>query len=311
VLSNDDLYPLGLTIKRLPIVLTTKTGGHHRRVDEIDKLNLADNALVREANWSYLAEKLGRFPLVDLNLDKNGIGREGCQALIPLLTKKGSTLEALYMNQNCLDDECVDMLVEALGKNTALRTLQLRKNLITSTGESRLLKMLGDDTNTNFDSIYLANKTLRILRLDNERDPLKTLLDCNRKDAEYHAGRQKIWFTQFNKKHIDLEPFLDMDVKYLPTLLSWFTMGCDSKGRRRFRNIYNSEQERLQHTFCLARDWNVPALFGHLSADRARIVELEELVKTLKIENSELKEENRVLKEQASGMPDSKRKRKC
>ncbi len=72
----------------------------------------------------------------------NEIRREGCLALGALLKKSECVLHSLYLMHNCLDDECISILIHGLAKNNSLKMLDLRCNAVTRTGWQNLFIFL-------------------------------------------------------------------------------------------------------------------------------------------------------------------------
>ena len=95
-----------------------------------------------------------------LYLDGTGIGRNGCASLARLLESQDTNLEYLWLTDNAIDDESVDILVNSLTKNTKLRTIGLVRNSgITAEGWSALLKFVCDGS--SIDNVTKSSNTLR------------------------------------------------------------------------------------------------------------------------------------------------------
>ena len=83
--------------------------------------------------------------LSDLNLSSNSIGPDGCLGLAQILQKQNTTLRSLRLNHNNINDEAVQILVNALRNNTSLTSIELEGNEeITKEGLSSLLKLVND-----------------------------------------------------------------------------------------------------------------------------------------------------------------------
>ncbi|KAL9187728.1 hypothetical protein ACHAXT_006106 [Thalassiosira profunda] len=321
ILTDEERFPVELSVKRVPRTQKKEKQSSDPR-EEIDQLSLQGNSLLWEVDWNIFVGRLLQFTfLKELNLDRNWIGRDGCRALTTLL--RAGPLEWLSLKQNRLDDECITMIVEALKHNTTLTNLYLNSNDgITGRGQDDLFDLIGNTTSIN--DMYLSNHTIRCLNwdcvdsayytADDASSELRVLLGFNRYRNDFDPGRQKVWCRYFCNKRLDLTPLLEMDIAIIPHLLAWITMLHGSEGKRRFRPQFSGEGEHIRHVQHIVRDWNVPALFGFLSADRSRIIELEEIVRSLKAEvgklkkqNNELREENCALK--GEGTDSLKRKR--
>ena len=275
-----------------------------------NKLDLSDGILQLNKNWGHLMSGLSQLHLLEnLDLSKNHIGRDGCEALATLLEKENSVLKCLSLTKTRIDNECISVIVNALRNNKTLEKLNLSKNKrITESGWKCILDLICDSTSIN--STYLSNHTLQGLGVDLLRlaqstnsSELQTVL-CrltrmlsNNEFCSAFAARRKIWDTHFDECTFDLQPFLDMDVKIMPHLISWMT-----------RNIVRS----CSNIYYFIKNWDVPVLFGFPSAESerigSRITELESLVKKLRLKNTELREENQALK--AGDGSNLKRRRK-
>ncbi len=83
--------------------------------------------------------------LTELRLCNNRINADGCRELTKLLQGGDSTLTELSLDGNEIDDEGVDILVDALRTNTTLEALNLRRNKkISKQGQIMLLKLVND-----------------------------------------------------------------------------------------------------------------------------------------------------------------------
>ncbi|EOD29108.1 hypothetical protein EMIHUDRAFT_365906 [Emiliania huxleyi CCMP1516] len=106
----------------------------------LEKLNLCKNEIGDEGCQALAAAlgKEGAAPrLKTLKLESNEIGDEGCEALAAALGKEGAALrlEELWLDGNKIGDEGCEALAAALGKEGAaprLETLNLRWNKINS-----------------------------------------------------------------------------------------------------------------------------------------------------------------------------------
>ena len=66
--------------------------------------------------------------LVELDIEDNEIGAEGCGAIAFSLKKDGVCLKSLSLSQNCVTEEGGIELCQALEKNKSLRELKLAAN---------------------------------------------------------------------------------------------------------------------------------------------------------------------------------------
>mgnify|MGYP002834873044 FL=1 len=103
-----------------------------------------------------LAAALPRFErLVELNLNRNQIGNEGCKALSEALRVHGS-ITVLEMTNNLIGDEGAMSIAVALSENTSkISTLDLVENCISDEGAKALA------------TLCAASKSLTFLNISN------------------------------------------------------------------------------------------------------------------------------------------------
>eukprot|EP00984_Skeletonema_dohrnii_P037993 scaffold40711_cov105-Skeletonema_dohrnii-CCMP3373.AAC.1 len=83
--------------------------------------------------------------LENLNLCGNNINPDGCRELTKLLLKEDTTLQDLHLRENNIDDEGVEILVNALRNNTSLTRLSLDANeKISKKGIGLMLRLVND-----------------------------------------------------------------------------------------------------------------------------------------------------------------------
>ncbi|KAK1746114.1 leucine-rich repeat protein [Skeletonema marinoi] len=98
-----------------------------------------------------------------LHLSGNGISTDGCRGLAKLLQGDNSTLRELWLSENEIDDEGVEILVDALQNNTSLETLNLRDNEISVEGMKACLRLVNDISSIN--ATLQTNHTLTSLHV--------------------------------------------------------------------------------------------------------------------------------------------------
>ena len=97
--------------------------------------------------------------LKDLFLDDNNISVDGCRGLARLLMGDNATLESLSLRRNQIDDNGVELLVDALKSNSSLKELYLLGNTaITKRGKISLLKLVNDIS--SIEATLQSNHTL-------------------------------------------------------------------------------------------------------------------------------------------------------
>ena len=139
-----------------------------------------------------------------LSLSRNSINADGCREISKLLQGGDSTLTALSLVDNKIDDERVAILVDALQSNKSLKYLDLGGNDgISNQGQLMLLKLVNDISSIK--ATLQSNHTLIGLSLKNidgtDRDDIQLQIDIavaiNRYDPG-NAGRVKVIHTQLN-----------------------------------------------------------------------------------------------------------------
>ena len=97
----------------------------------------------------------------------NGISTDGCRGLAKLLQGDNSTLRELWLSENEIDDEGVEILVDALQNNTSLETLNLTDNEISVEGMKACLRLVNDISSIN--ATLQTNHTLTSLHVKEKR----------------------------------------------------------------------------------------------------------------------------------------------
>jgi hypothetical protein len=90
------------------------------RKSRLERIDFSNNS-IRDTSAATLLNGFNEMPglcyLLELCLARNEIGLVGCTALCNLLTNSKSNIQYLDLRGNCLDDECIDILIDALCKN--------------------------------------------------------------------------------------------------------------------------------------------------------------------------------------------------
>ena len=108
-----------------------------------------------------------------LNLEGNSIKTDGCSEIAKLLQRGDATLERLYLQENDIDDEGVEILVDALKSNTSLRELCLMGNVMSKRGLIMLLKLVNDMSSIK--ATYQSNHTLDLIHVIDPKEPFNAL----------------------------------------------------------------------------------------------------------------------------------------
>lgn len=296
VLNCPDRYPVELTLQHS--AGSTRHHTLHNPLCAKEKLDLSENMILQHIEWSELLNRICNLHhLKELDLSNNNIGREACTAIASML-KNQSALNSLSLSNGHIDDTCISLLVDGLKHNKSLKSLNLFGNTgITQAGKNCILTLLCDKTTIS--STYNSNHTLQA-EMGFVQYEISHMLSFNRKQ---NAALRKIEYAHFQGDSFDLQPFLDMDVKIMPALLVWLA-----------NNSSESCSCRLGKIYYFIRNWDVPVLFGFPSAESIRIgsrmSELETLVKKLRLENAQLKEEVQALKEASSSPTETSLKKR-
>ena len=172
-----------------------------------------------------------------LNGNDINITADGCRELAKLLRGGDATLKGLYLDDNKIDDEGVEILVDALQNNTSLTGLYLRGNDgISNQGEIMLLKLVNDVSSIK--ATLQSNHTLtelKVLEEEDEDDILQLIINTATEiNREGHCngeaiGREKVIQTQlYSERRVQLyrlqevnhSIYSEIDPLHLPEVLS-------------------------------------------------------------------------------------------
>jgi len=172
--------------------------------------------------------------LEHLHLGENIINADGCHELAKLLQGGVAAITDLLLNNNKIDDEGVEILVDALQSNTSLTELDLRWNDgISKQGNEMLLKLVNNVS--SIEATLQSNHTLKRIRVEHlnqlERDEIQTNIDkATRINTCYtRPAREKLIQTQLHSQNraelcrlqgIDRSLYNEIDPLHLPEVLS-------------------------------------------------------------------------------------------
>ncbi|KAL9187692.1 hypothetical protein ACHAXT_006070 [Thalassiosira profunda] len=290
VLRNPESYPLTITLLRN---IDDDSSTTPRSLDE---LCLGNNMFVRYGDWSRTLNLMIEMNfLTSLHLDSNLIGHRGSTALATLLRRKKSKLKYLSLRDNLIDDTCLAIFAEALRGNDTLEYLDVygSNREISESGWKCVLDLLCDES--SIEGTFTSNHTLKYLGGWDFAQicpwigwRLNDMLSFNRQEhspGRFTPARRKTWFIHFGSDNFGLQA-LDIDVKLMPRMLTWFT-----------KHMFPCESVRLRTLYRLVLQ--LPELFGNPSAERVRIgsrvAELESEVEQLKAEIRRLNAKNNEL----------------
>ena len=169
-----------------------------------------------------------------LALRGNSINADGCRELAKLLQGGDVTLEYLYLEYNKIDDDGVEILVNALQTNSSLTYLDLRENdEISKRGVIMMLKLVNDIS--SIEATLQSNHTLKrldVVKSDEERIHRHIYNAINiSSNARSHeaAGREKVIQTQLNSEiranfaalqGVNHSVYSEIDPLHLPEVLA-------------------------------------------------------------------------------------------
>jgi len=190
------------------------------RCPNLENINLASCNI--DDGWleEFVSGIRGLNQLEVLQLSGNNFGRVGCEALATLLQYPNCNLFCLNLSRNInIDDNCATVIANSLIGNSKLRLLGFTGNRsITESGWEAFSTVLCDTSSIN--ATYCSNHTLDKIGYSyplpaNVRDLLE-LNECSNKEQ---VAVQKILHYH---SHLDMEPFLEWDLKVLPLAINWF-----------------------------------------------------------------------------------------
>ena len=177
--------------------------------------------------------------LKKLFLTFNFIKADGCRELAKLLQGGDATLESLSLNNNQIDDNGVEILVDALQNNTSLKQLYLFGNPeISNSGEMMLLKLVNDIS--SIEATLRSNQTLGYIyfRENISADPVDkiqqqinvaTRINVKSQNDPDGAGKAKVIQIQLHSVHradlcrlqgVDHSVYSEIDPLHLPEVLA-------------------------------------------------------------------------------------------
>jgi len=205
-----------------------------------------------------------------------------CHQLSIILCKERSTLEVLNLDNNRLDDDCVEILCRSLAENATLQVLHISDNEDISNEGWKLFEKLVYDT-SSLEAIYQSNHTLE--RVVGHPCPHFLNINEGNETDYYKFGHAKIiHFLTKDSVSFNIESFGDLDVKMMPHVLGFFA-------NPNFMHLYGAQPQCCLYQ--ILRQWNMPGLFSFPSAENVR----------LSAQMNELKEQNYKLQKQNHDLP--------
>ena len=199
-----------------------------------------ETLLVRRCNIESIEIDSEHTPqnLSFLAFDGNNINSDGCIEIAKLLQGRNDTLQLLSLEDNEIDDEGVEILVDALKNNASLTHIYLRRNDgISVEGVKLCLRLVNDVSSIN--ATLQSNHTLRYISVNTMgissgrriQSQIHDAVQINRnfQDDLNRVGREKIIQTQLkSKRRKELEDmqgvrsslYSEIDPLHLPEVLA-------------------------------------------------------------------------------------------
>ena len=135
------------------------------QTSQLKRIDLHDNS-IGDKNVADLIYALNAMSglllnLLDLNLNKNKMGKKGCTALTALLKNTTSRIHYVAIGENDIDDECLDILIGALVENYSLKTLDLGKQGFLTPRGWQCLSTFVSNPNCSIENLMLAANNMR------------------------------------------------------------------------------------------------------------------------------------------------------
>ena len=185
------------------------------------KLYLTNNEINDEGIDALVPVLKNCSHLQTLVLSNNlAVSLRGWQQLATILEAPNSiNLTELTIMSNNIDDQTKAKFVSALVNNDTFKCLYGIGRPITSVSKAGkvLLRLLCDTSSIN--STYLSNHTLRHFGCIPNEDPIKALLELNKRQ-----NKKEVAIIKILQHHNDFDtvPFFEWEFKVLPLIIDWF-----------------------------------------------------------------------------------------
>ncbi|KAK1746097.1 leucine-rich repeat protein [Skeletonema marinoi] len=179
--------------------------------------------------------------LTGLCLNRNKINAYGCRGLAKLLQREGATLINLWLNSSKINDDGVEILVDALQNNKSLKSLNLMWNDISDQGKISLLKLVIDISSIT--ATLHSNHTLEHLNVNytysheiQPDDEIEQHIDMAIQINKFHqlcnpeaAGRRKVIKSHLHSETreklcrlqgVNRSHYSEIDPLYIPEVLA-------------------------------------------------------------------------------------------
>lgn len=183
--------------------------------------------------------------------------------------------KTIQLDGNNILDRDTLVLAAALKRNTNLRQIDLRRNVITEEGEKTLLNAMFDPR--SMDSIVDSNHTCMAYTFDitdqsvvAQRLPIETgVLEINEMDISIGKKIRKklvLALCGVDGGLFDLSHLNDLSLPLMPRVLELVQGHTQIRTRRCDEN--QLEKDALSRLFHMLRGWELPLLFENLSPNK-------------------------------------------
>jgi hypothetical protein len=263
-IGRDGCIALGNTLSRWPVS------------NKLENLRIGNNTIDDEGLQALVSGMMNCRSLKRLSLSHNqSITAAGLRSLFPLLQSESHYLEKLLLYGINVGDDGAIALAEGLRGNKSLKELWLYPSTsgITAVGWSAFSKLLCDTSTIN--NTYLSNHTLTKIGdygHDNEATPrgIQRLLTTNT-----YRNRQWAAIYKILQSHpdLDMEPFIKLKMKSLPSVMSWFERVEPIKGDLiRLGRIESCQSRKLSALYKFVRAMPDLAVTGYWEG---RVIDIE------------------------------------
>ena len=241
-----------ITIERCPMsyqafvnVINTLKACRNLKTIYIDDSYTDGHPYINDGCIGYIVTAIkGNYNLKSLRLPGNNIGMQGCTEIAKLLSDPESNLIEVNLADNNIDNECVEILSNALRYNKKLIMLCLDGNPSITRGGFDIIENLLCNTSSII-ATYLSNHTLSVLESNGKtvrmNKRVRKLLGSNSSENKSKVSMKKI--LKYHR-HISMESFFEWDLKILPIAIKWFdTALARFPDIPNFHNNYDNNQK--------------------------------------------------------------------
>ena len=272
-IDRDGCIALGNSLSRWP------------HSNKLETLRISSNAIDDEGLQALVSGMMNCRSLKDLDLGWNrSITAAGLRSLFPLLQSEAHSLETLFLYGINFGDDGAVALAEGLRGNKSLKELRFCPSAagITPIGWSAFSKLLCDTSTVN--NTYLSHHTLTKIGDYKNQDTPQFILDylaTNQDRSDVSISKRKILQSHAD---LDMDPFFEWKMKFLPVVISWIHRGRPSRLGRE-SNKKNASR-KLSALYKFVRGMPDLAVTGywegrmiHIEAEKRRLEYEEEITR--------------------------------